>query len=214
MFTGLVEHTGTLVSLDRASGGAFLRVASEPWDEPLALGESVAVQGACLTVRAAGEGEFTCDVLDETLSRTTLADQGTGTRLNLERALKLGQRLGGHIVSGHVDGIGEVQEVRPAGRDWVLAISCDAELLEGIVTKGSICCDGVSLTVSALASDAFEVSIIPFTWQQTSLSALQPGSAVNLEIDMLGKYVKRYVEALAGRSELSVEDLRRAGWAV
>ena len=212
MFTGLVEKVGRLVALDSTGAGATVRVAHDAWETPLVQGESVAVQGACLTVASVGAGEFVCDVLAETLDRTTLASTPAGAALNLERALRLGDRLGGHMVSGHVDGLGTLAGVRRAGRDRVLRVACAGELLRGIVSKGSIAVDGVSLTVAALDPDAFEVAIIPTTWEQTSLGVRQVGDRVNLETDMLGKYVQRLLGRTAPGAGICMDDLQRAGF--
>ena len=195
MFTGLVEKVGHLRGIRRSGGGASFEIECGEWDNALELGESVAVQGTCLTVTSAGDGGFTCDVLDETLNRTNLGDKAVGAALNLERALKMGDRLGGHLVSGHVEAVG-----------------CPAELAVGIIEKGSVAIDGISLTVSAVGDDWFEVNIIPFTWEHTSLAERKVGDSVNLETDMLGKYVKRYVDAVAGGGSLSLEKLAAAGF--
>ena len=196
MFTGLVQRTGTLARATRPGGGAALSVAvSSSWpDGPLASGESIAVQGVCLTVSSLSPGGgFTADVLEETLDRTAFRALPDGARVNLERALHAGDRLGGHIVQGHVDGVGRVASIRPRAHDVVLRVSAPAAVLRGIVPKGSVAIDGVSLTVSAL-SDAggwFEVNLIPTTLRETSLSDRAPGDAVNLETDVVGKYVER-----------------------
>ena len=195
MFTGLVQRIGTLRRHSRPGGGAALSVAvNKPWDEPLDLGESIAVQGACLTVGAIlANGGFSADVLAETLDRTAFRSLRDGARVNLERALRVGDRLGGHIVQGHVDAIGRVVAIRPREHDVVLRVAADAATLHGIVLKGSIAIDGVSLTVSALSDDGgwFEVNLIPTTLRETSLSDRAPGDAVNLETDVVGKYVER-----------------------
>ena len=195
MFTGLVQRIGTLRRHSRPGGGAALSVTvAAPWDEPLKLGESIAVQGACLTVGdILQHGGFSADVLAETLARTAFGSLRDGARVNLERALRVGDRLGGHIVQGHVDAIGRVLSIRPREHDIVLRVAADAAVLRGIVPKGSIAIDGVSLTVSALSDDGgwFEVNLIPTTLRETSLSDRVPGDAVNLETDVLGKYVER-----------------------
>ncbi|MBN1670553.1 MAG: riboflavin synthase [Kiritimatiellae bacterium] len=213
MFTGLIRKVGRLGGLNRTAEGGVLRVAlDEPWDEPPAKGESVAVSGACLTVVESSRNGFVCDVLAETLDKTNLGGKTTGAPLNLERALRMGDRLGGHMVSGHVDGTGPLVARTDTGRDWVLEIGCGADLLPEIVRKGSIAVDGVSLTVAALKPHAFTVHIIPFTWQHTALHALKPGESVNIETDIIGKYVRR---CLAGREEqpgVTLDDLRRAGF--
>lgn len=213
MFTGLVQRVGTLTHLARQGGGATLQVqVKDLWTEPLVLGESIAVQGVCLTVaRILGDG-FVADVLDETLACTALGKLRVGARVNVERALAVGDRLGGHIVQGHVDAVGCVVSMRPRGRDFVLRVSGSGEVLRHVVYKGSIAIDGVSLTVSAL-SDAeawFEVNLIPTTLQETSLAERKPGDPVNLEADVLGKYVARLLEV---RQQSDTErDSRVALW--
>ncbi len=211
MFTGLIERVGGLRAIARAGGGHRLAVEHEPWESPLESGESVAVQGVCLTVTEVERGGFRCDVLDETLAVTTLKSARAGSRVNLERALAFGGRLGGHLVTGHVDGLGHVRAVRRAGHDWVVTIAGDATVLRGIVHKGSIAVDGVSLTVSAVMDDAFEVNIIPHTWTHTTLAATRVGEAVNLETDVIGKYVSRFLEGRFGGGGVTFDTLRAAG---
>jgi riboflavin synthase len=191
MFTGLVQKVGTLRRLARTQGGWSLAIAHEAWRDALALGESVAVQGACLTVTQVGDGAFEADLLDETLRRTALGGLGEGARVNLERALALGDRLGGHIVSGHVDEAGRLAAVEGRGRDVAWRVACSPGLARQTVLKGSVAVDGVSLTVSGLGDDSFEVNLIPTTLRETSLCDRRVGDAVNLEGDILGKYVAR-----------------------
>ena len=191
MFTGLVQKVGVLRRLARSQGGWTLTLAHDPWPDALVLGESVAVQGACLTVTSVGDGFFTADLLDETLRRTALQGLGEGARVNLERALALGDRLGGHIVSGHVDECGTLSGVEDRGRDIAWRVACSAALARQTVMKGSVAIDGVSLTVSGLGDDWFEVNLIPHTLKETSLCDRRVGDAVNLEGDILGKYVAR-----------------------
>lgn len=191
MFTGLVQKVGVLRRLARTGGGWSLTIAHTAWPEVLALGESVAVQGACLTVTEIGEGQFASDLLDETLRCTSLGGLGQGSRVNLERALALGERLGGHIVSGHVDETGRLEAVAARGRDVAWRVSCSAGLARQTVLKGSVAIDGVSLTVSGLGDDWLEVNLIPTTLSETSLCDRKAGDALNLEGDVLGKYVAR-----------------------
>jgi riboflavin synthase len=212
MFTGLIEAVGHLESMHNRSRGARLVIKREGcWQPSLVLGESVAVQGACLTVTEAGDGWFSCDVLAETLARTTLADLRKGQCLNLERALRLGDRLGGHMVSGHVDGVGTLEQIRMEGADRVLRIHCGEEQAEGIVLKGSVALDGISLTVTKVDTAAFEVKIIPWTWEHTSLVERKSGDSMHVETDMIGKYVKRYV-LQAQSSPLTEDRLHAAGY--
>ncbi len=213
MFTGLVEKTGTIRKLFRHAGGWRLEVACAPWaDDPVVLGESMAVQGVCLTVAAIGAEGFSADLLDETLRRSALGRLGIGARVNLERALRLGDRLGGHIVSGHVDETGELVSVRNAGRDFELTIACSQYFSRSCVMKGSLALDGVSLTIAGLTDDSLSVNIIPHTWRETSLRERRKGDSVNLESDVIGKYVARCMNVKTGG--LTVESLRKAGFNV
>lgn len=211
MFTGLVEKVGTLASAVARGDGMRFAIRHEAWDAPLVVGESVAVQGACLTVTTCSKGEFACDVLNETLKRTNLAGKKPGALLNLERALRAGDRFGGHFVTGHVDEIGQVVSLTAKGADWVLEVGGSAVLMDQLVMKGSITVDGVSLTLAELKGKTFCVHLIPHTWEHTSLKALKRGSSVNLEADLLGKYVQKQVQGNLGGG-VSLETLRSAGF--
>lgn len=212
MFTGLIEKTGKLAAIERRGQGAVIAISVAPWDEPLKVGESVAVCGACLTVTRESADSFSCDVLDETLAMTNLGGKPKGAVLNLERAMRIGDRLGGHIVTGHIDGQGILVSSRQVGRDFAMRFRVDPGILEGIVYKGSITVDGVSLTVSATESDWFEVNIVPHTWANTNLSYVGIGESVNLETDIIGKYVARHLEASQSKRLLGLADLERAGF--
>ena len=194
MFTGLIERTGQLAQLDSHQEGACLRISvGEGWgqDDPIALGESIAVNGVCLTVTARDESSFSADVLRETLACTSLGTQQVGATLNLERAMRADARFGGHIVSGHVDGTGSVAAIEPLGRDYLVRIACDSSMIDGMVHKGSIALDGISLTLSEVTENEFCVHIIPVTWSKTNIHSLRLEDKVNIEIDMLGKYVMK-----------------------
>ena len=196
MFTGLVQRVGVLKRLARAGEGWSLTLTHAPWPDALVTGESVAVQGACLTVTSVGDGVFTADLLDETLRRTALREMGGGARVNLERALEAGGRLGGHFVQGHVDGTGRILSRTP-GEQWeVVEISCPAEVQRYLVEKGSVTVDGVSLTVFDIRPDRFTVSLIPTTLELTTLGPAAVGAVVNLEADILGKYIVAHLERL------------------
>ncbi len=212
MFTGIIQKLGTLVALQRSGGAGQLAVRAGVWTPPVALGESIAIEGACLTVAQLSGEVLHFDVLEETLARTTLGGKKTGDALNLERAVRAGDFLGGHIISGHVDGIGIIRRLGHAGADRVVEVQCGAEILNGLVPKGSIALNGISLTVVELQADAFTVHIIPHTWEHTSLRAARPGDAINLETDLLGKYVARQL-ATRGPSTLTMDKLRAAGFA-
>lgn len=189
MFTGLIEATGKVVTMRRSSRGGRLTIAS-PLDG-LDIGESVSVNGACQTVAELGRGSFSCDVLPETLRVTNLGDLRSGSAVNLERALGADARLGGHIVNGHVDGVGKVTRVirDPLG----IEIDAGRELGRYMVSKGSVAVDGVSLTIGPDPSGGrFRVFIIPHTWDSTTLGKARPGSRVNIEVDILAKYVEKF----------------------
>lgn len=214
MFTGLVGRRGSWLGLARGGGGAVARVSCGAWpDGPLAPGESVAVQGCCLTVAAVRPDGFDADVLDETLRATALGDLASGAAVNLERALRPTDRLGGHLVQGHVDATARLEAVERAGRDWRLRLRLDGPEARYVVYKGSVALDGVSLTVSAVpAPGLFEVNVIPTTWRETSLSERRPGDRLNVETDVLARYVESLLAAPAARKPVTMELLRAAGF--
>lgn len=193
MFTGLVEDRGTLVAKE-ARGPGF-RLVFRGKLGVLALGESIAVDGACLTVVATTDDTFDMDATAETLSRTTLGERAVGSEVNLERALKVGDRLGGHLVTGHIDGVGALTKRTPVGEGFAMSFSMPHELSKFVAEKGSITVSGVSLTVNAVRSleegDAFDVVIIPHTLEATTLGSLAVGGRVNLEVDLVARYVAR-----------------------
>lgn len=192
MFTGLVDDVGTITAVRDGEAGREFRVACRYQD--LALGESIACQGACLTVRDFGEGWFTVAAVVTTLDRTTLGMWEVGRRLNLERSLRVGDRLGGHIVQGHVDAVGTVAATARRDDAWLIDISVPPAIAELLVPHGSICVDGVSLTVNAIPSGGIlQVSIIEFTMRHTTLGELAIGDRVHLEGDVVGKYVRSLV---------------------
>jgi riboflavin synthase len=194
LFTGLVADLGTVAGVDATDDGVRLTVVTRLAGE-LADGDSVAVNGVCLTAVHAGGDAFGADVMHETLRRSSLAGVRAGARVNLELPLRADGRLGGHIVQGHVDGLGAVRGVRADGFSRVVTIEADAALLRYVVEKGSIAVDGVSLTVAALDGSSFDVALIPETLERTSLGAAAPGIPVNLEVDILAKYVERLLKA-------------------
>ncbi|HZU60907.1 MAG TPA: riboflavin synthase [Solirubrobacteraceae bacterium] len=190
MFTGLVQELGTVQEVTHTANGVRLTVSAE-LAGGLREGDSVAVNGTCLTAAAVGEGRFSADVVNETLSRTSLARAQAGTRVNLELPVRVGQPLGGHIVQGHVDGLGRVVEARPDGFARRLRIETEPGVLRYVVVKGSITVDGVSLTVAAVDDRSFTVSLIPETLERTTLAGAEPDTKVNLEVDVLAKYVEK-----------------------
>lgn len=191
MFTGLIQQTGKIRRVSYGSARVVEIEAAAPWFPPLEDGESVAVDGVCLTVARHDARRFTADVLEETARRSTLGSILPGARVNLERAMRAGDRFGGHVVQGHVDGIGELVSKTPRGRDFRLSFKCPRAIAAATVMKGSIAVNGVSLTVSDLGPDRLSVDIIPTTTADTNLGALKIGDAVNLESDILGRYARK-----------------------
>ena len=191
MFTGLVAELGTVQRLARQGSSYHLTVGAKKVLDNLKIGDSVAVNGACLTVVRMDEGGFTADVMPETVRLTNIGSLQPGSKVNLERTLRLCDGLDGHIVSGHVEGLGTISEQRPEGIAVVVTIATPPELLKYIIKKGSIAIDGISLTVTEVTDTSFSVSLIPHTAKETTLGFKKVGDSVNLETDILGKYVER-----------------------
>ncbi|MBI5521634.1 MAG: riboflavin synthase [Desulfarculus sp.] len=216
MFTGLVEGLGRIARITPQGPDAVL-VVSPPWTLAEAvLGESVAVNGACLTVTSASGQGFSLDVSAESLLRTTLGRLRPGDSVNLERALKLGERLGGHLVTGHVDCVGSVARIQRVGGSVRITIAIPAEHLRHVVEKGSVAVDGISLTVNQVSATGFDLNIIPHTLAATTLQLVKEGDSVNIETDLIGKYVARLLNRDANpepaKGTLSREDLARMGF--
>jgi riboflavin synthase len=195
VFTGIIEQAGAVTAIEAVEGGASLQVAAENLDDRLREGDSVAVNGVCLTVVELTEGgtgmALRFQAVAETLRRSNLGDLRVGDRVNLERPLRAGGRLDGHIVQGHVDGVCRLASVEPEGNSYRIRFAVPPDLLRYVVEKGSIALDGISLTVAAVGADWLEVAIIPHTWQVTNLHFRKPGDRINLEVDILAKYVER-----------------------
>jgi riboflavin synthase len=191
MFTGLIEEIGVLQATQRTDAGVELRISSKYSD--LAKGESIAINGVCLTVLDFGAGWFTVAAMVMTIGRTTIGDWKTGTRVNLERAMRADSRFGGHIVQGHVDGVGIVESVEKVGDAVLVDVAIPAELAKTLVLHGSVALDGVSLTVNALKGDKLQVALIDYTLRNTTLADLVKGYRVHVETDVIGKYVQRLV---------------------
>ena len=193
MFTGIVRERGRVVSVERngAQSSLRLRISAPKTAAGTGLGDSVSVAGCCLTAVVAQNGELVFEAVPESLARTTLGDLGEGADVNLEPALRAGEPLGGHYVQGHVDGVGRVRAVEPEGDGRRLALDVPAELLRYCVEKGSLAVDGVSLTIAAITGDGVEIALVPHTLRETTLAGLEPGNGVNLEVDVLAKYVER-----------------------
>lgn len=195
MFTGIIEELGTVRANIPSPGGVSLTVDAAFVSEGTRDGDSIAVNGVCLTALEINNGQFRADVSRETLERTTLGSLRTGSRVNLERAVTPTTRLGGHIVQGHVDGRGTFKAAEREGDFWTVRIGFPEEMSRYLIFKGSVAVEGISLTVAALSEDHFDIAVIPKTWQLTNLSTLRPGDEVNLEADMIAKYVERLVAA-------------------
>ena len=208
MFTGIIQRIGTVKRVSRGRG-LVVEIGFDPWPHPLEEGESVAVNGVCLTVARCDATRFTADVLEETVSRTGIGDLLPGDWVNLERALRAGDSMGGHIVQGHVDCRGTISEKIPRGRDFRLKVRCGRVLAAQSVLKGSVAVDGVSLTISALGDDWLAIDVIPTTAKETVLGRRQVGERVNLEGDIVGKYMAKTATGLSGLTE---EALLTAGF--
>ena len=189
MFTGIIQKLGTVTSISTVADTGTLTVEIPPWDTPYELGESIAVQGVCLTIVSWENEKVTFDVLKETFDRTALGHLNPSGKVNIERALRAGDALGGHFVQGHVDGTGSILQIEPVGRDRRITVSFDPTLRPYIAYKGSITLDGISLTVAQVTETSFDVHIIPHTLAETSLQQRAVGDDVNLEVDVLAKYV-------------------------
>jgi riboflavin synthase len=199
VFTGIVEELGEVVGWDELADSARVTVQGPLVTSDAGHGDSIAVNGVCLTVVEHGDGRFTADVMRETLVRSSLGSLALGSRVNLERAVRVTDRLGGHLVQGHVDGVGEVVGIEPGERWTVVTVSLPADLARYVVEKGSITLDGVSLTVSAVRDDALEVSLVPTTLELTTLGRAAVGDLVNLEVDITAKYVEKLLQHRLGQ---------------
>ena len=216
MFTGIVQGLGTVKGARRTAKGVVLDIRPDfPLDDPKE-GESIAVNGVCLTATTISSSGFTADVSPETLSRTTLGALQPGHRVNLERALRLADRLGGHIVTGHIDGVGEILERRELADFTLFQVSIPQGLERYIIEKGSVAVDGISLTVNGCSGNAFDLAIIPHTARLTTLSFRRAGDKVNIEVDIVGKYIEKLLfsskQGSKGRGRISMEFLAEQGF--
>lgn len=214
MFTGIIEELGTIQTITTARDGARIVVQAPTILADAKIGDSIAVNGVCLTVVGKTASTFAADVSAETLRRTSLKQIKQNSKVNLERPMTPSARFGGHIVQGHVDAMGEFLFAKAEGEGWIVRISFPPQLGKYIVEKGSITVDGISLTVAALGDDWFEIAVIPHTWKVTNLATLRPGDAVNLEVDLIAKYVERMLQPYQGqaKSGLTLEKLREMGY--
>jgi len=211
MFTGIIETKGVVTRTERVAGGMRLEIYAPDFGRDMAIGDSVAVDGVCLTIVKFLRGAFLVDVSDETVVRSTIADLRASDKVNLERALRLSDRLGGHIVTGHVDAVGTIAMRQAAGNAVQYRFTAPPEVRQYVIEKGSIAVDGVSLTVARVFDDGFGVVIVPHTEQSTTLPDKPIGAKVNLEADMFAKYVERYVRAYTGVEDAGGSKTTRRG---
>jgi riboflavin synthase len=212
MFTGLIEDIGRITTIDRRGAAAVLTLTSALPVSEIAIGDSVAVNGTCLTVTAKSGTALTFDVSPETIASTTIRGLRSGNIVNLERALRLGDRMGGHIVTGHIDCIGKLARTSETDRNRVLEFTLPAETARYLITKGSVAINGISLTVNSTTATGFCVNIIPLTQVATTLSGLKVGDEVNIETDIIGKYVERLTRPWSSVNELSMKTLAENGF--
>ncbi len=207
MFTGLIEEVGKVKSINRKYDGLQIQVQAEKILEDVKIGDSISINGVCLTVVSIGEGSFSFDVSQETLNRSNIKYLKIGDYVNLERALRVSDRLGGHIVQGHVDTTGKISKIIPLGEHTVFQIDIPEKYIHLVVEKGSIAVDGISLTVNSLERNIISINIIPHTIKQTNLQYRKIGDIVNIEFDIIGKYVWNMVEKIKERKPQSLEKL-------
>lgn len=193
MFTGIIEEIGTLARIERSAGFCHLTVSASKVLDDCKAGDSIAVNGTCLTVTRQFSDGFVADVMAETMRRTNLQNLRVGDKLNLERSLRPGDRLGGHIVAGHVDGVGIIVNLKPEDIAILMTVDVPSPLMKYVAVKGSICVDGVSLTVTDISASGFQVSLIPFSKENTTLGLKRVGDDVNIEVDMLARYIERLI---------------------
>lgn len=218
MFTGIIEHLGTIESLALRDDGGRVTIHAPALASKLAVSNSIAVNGCCLTIVSVDKDRFSADLSGETIRKTSFgANRGAlqqGARVNLEQPLTAGQEFGGHFVLGHVDGTGRVAHVRAEGDNWWFGVRVPDEFAHYVVPKGSITIDGVSLTIAGCREDSVEIAVIPYTYEHTNIRQRKPGDAVNLEADILGKYVERYLEARSSKpmTTISIAELTEQGF--
>ena len=194
MFTGIIESVGTIAAIKTQDQGRVLTIDTDMDLSPCRIGDSIAVNGACLTAVTLQKHTFSVDMAPETVTRTTFSQKKPGDRVNLERALRLSDRLDGHLVSGHIDGTGTILSIQKLSNAVILTVGVSAALVGEMIEKGSVAVDGISLTINKVMDNAFELSIIPHTAQITTIASMKVGTHVNIETDMLGKYVKRFLQ--------------------
>ena len=212
MFTGIIKEIGIVREVRRESGKVVLGVSSERIIKELEMGSSVSINGACQTVVKMSDTIFYVEAVEETLEKTTLGKLSNGSRVNLETALKLSEGLEGHIVQGHVDGVGTITEITERNGSWLYSIRIHEKLAHFLVEKGSIAVDGISLTIARLKGNILTISVIPFTMKETTLADKKRGDEVNIEVDIIGKYVRRFTDKNEDGGKITPEWLRDMGF--
>lgn len=212
MFTGIIEEIGKVEQTSSSGGSLRLRIEAPKVSTDLKVGDSMNINGACQTVIEVKDGGFTVEAVEETLKRTNLGQLKTGDLVNLERALRTSDRLGGHLVSGHVDFVGRIKSISQRNQSHLFEFEIPPEYQKHVVEKGSVAVDGISLTVVQVLQDSFIVSVIPFTVKETTLGARKLGDTVNIETDLIGKYVERILTLKKDKSQITEEWLREKGW--
>lgn len=213
MFTGIIQQVGILINKKyHGRGGMTICIAYSPWDAPLRIGESIAVNGVCLSITSVGPKSFSCEMIPETIAKTTLANKKTQSILNLERSVNANARLEGHIVLGHVDGVGVVTQISETGIEKKIFVRCPSHLLSDIVEEGSIACDGVSLTVVNVTSSGFSVAITPLTWNNTAFKNLRIRDSINIETDIVTKTIRKQLYESQKKSNIDMDFLQKTGF--
>lgn len=212
MFTGIVEEVGEVRRIVRKGDIHLFTVAADKTLEEMVVGDSVSVSGVCLTVVDLGKKDFSVEATPETMRTASLGELTPGHSVNLERSLRLGGKLGGHLVTGHIDGTGRIGEIRKEGESYVMAFRAAEQLMRYLVPKGSVALDGVSLTVVEVEGERFTVAVIPFTYRETTFSRKGVGSLINIECDIIGKYVERLLAGYVGKGNIRSEEAGKIDW--
>jgi len=208
MFTGIVEEIGTI----KGKGNNFLVIQAKQVLDDLKQGDSIAVNGVCLTVTEVTKDAFNVDIMPETLKLTNLSTVSIGDKVNLERAMRLGDRIGGHLVSGHIDGLGKIVDKVVEGKNWIFEISVPLELSKYIIKKGSVAVEGISLTVAEVETERFKICLIPYTLTKTTLGKKNIGNLLNIEVDMIGKYIEKFLDK-GVKEKITTDFLSKHGFA-
>ena len=212
MFTGIIEEIGKIIKIESIAGGKKLKILMDRISDDIKIDDSIAVNGVCLTITGIDKSGVWLDIVGETLEKTTLASMREGGSVNLERALRLSDRLGGHLVQGHVNGVGEITQISKRGENYYLEIFLPPDLIRYVVNEGSITVDGISLTIARIENMRIGISIIPHTWQHTMLSNARVGQKVNIETDVLAKYVEKILNNFREEDKYSKEWFQELGY--